>query len=135
MSVSYYYTTDVRLATQTWLKPTNAEGEVLPENYRFVARKVRPESAYSGVAIIVRQEMEASEMDNKSTSEFVAAAVNTTNLKKPVTTGCLYKPTRSTVRNCAEQWLTFTPKLGTTYDIGRKTLMLQSLSEPEFYGD
>ena len=97
-----YADPDVILATETWLNPTIAEREVLPKNYRFVARKDRHNSTYGEVAIIAGQEMEASEIDINSTSEFVAAAFNTTSLKKPVVIGYLYRPTDNNRDYCQE---------------------------------
>ena len=80
----------VVLVTETLLNPTIAELKVLAENYRFVARKDRPNSTLSGAA---RQEMESTEVDTNSTAEFVAAGFNATYTKKPVIIGCLYRPT------------------------------------------
>ena len=67
-----YCDPDVILASETWLNPTIAEREVLTANYKFVARKDRPNSSHGGVAIIAKHDMDASEVDMTATSEFVA---------------------------------------------------------------
>ena len=68
-----YCEPDIILASETWLNPTIAEQEVLPESYRFVARKYRPNSSHGGVAIIVKHDLETSEIDVQVTTELVAA--------------------------------------------------------------
>jgi hypothetical protein len=88
---------DVVLASETWLNTNIAEREVLPDNYRFVTRRDRPNSTYGGVAIIAKQDMEATEVLNSDTSEFVAASFNTTSSKKPIIIGCLYRPTDNNI--------------------------------------
>ena len=88
-----YSDPDIILATETWLNPTIAEREVLPANYKFVARKDRPNSSHGGVAIIAKHDLDASEVDTPATSEFVAVSLNCKDLKKPIILGCMYRPT------------------------------------------
>ena len=51
-----YCDPDIILASETWLNPTIAEREVLPANYKFVARKDRPNGSHGGVAIITLEQ-------------------------------------------------------------------------------
>lgn len=60
-----YFDAETILASETWLNPTIAEKKVLPANYKFVARKGRPNSSHGGVAIIVKHDLEASELDTQ----------------------------------------------------------------------
>ena len=88
-----YADPDVVLATETWLNTTIAEREVLPASYRFLARRDRTNSTYGGVAIISKHDIESTILDIPGNTEFVAASINTTSLKKPVIIGCCYRPT------------------------------------------
>ena len=88
-----YSDPDVILASETWLNPTIAEREVLPANYKFVARKDRPNSSHGGVAIIAKHDLDTAEIDTSATSEFVAASLSCKDLKKPIILGCMYRPT------------------------------------------
>jgi exonuclease III len=45
---------DIIIASETWLHQGILEREVLPENYRFVARRDRSKSAHGGVAVITK---------------------------------------------------------------------------------
>ena len=92
-----YCDPDIVIATETWLNPTIAEREVLPANYKFVARKDRPNSSHGGVAIIAKHDLDASEVDTPATSEFVAASLNCKDLKKLTILGCMYRPTDNDV--------------------------------------
>ena len=67
--------------------------EVLPEIYRSVARKDRPNSSHEGVAMIAKHDLEASEIDVQTTTELVAASFTCKNLKKPVIVCSFYRPT------------------------------------------
>jgi hypothetical protein len=58
--------------------------EVLPENYRFVARRDRLKSAHRGVAVIAKSDLEGVEVDTPSDTEFVAASFTCKYLKKPL---------------------------------------------------
>ena len=85
---------------------TIAEREVLPENYRFVARRDRSNSTYEGVAIIAKHDLDATEIDLKTSSELVAASFSCKDLKKPVNVCSLYRPTDNNLtilRNYAVQ--------------------------------
>ena len=62
-----YSDPDVILAIETWLNPTIAEREVLPANYKFVARKDRPNSSHGGVAIIAKHDLDTAEIDTSAT--------------------------------------------------------------------
>ena len=62
-SLLEYPEPNIAMASETWLNPTIVEREALPESYRFVARRDRPNSSHGGVAIIARQDLEASETD------------------------------------------------------------------------
>ena len=88
-----YSDPDVILANETWLNPTIAEREVLPANYKFVARKDRPNSSHGGVAIIAKHDLDTAEIDTSATSEFVEASLSCKDLKKPIILGCMYRPT------------------------------------------
>ena len=88
-----YSDPDVILARETWLNPTIAEREVLPANYKFVARKDRPNSSHGGVAFIAKHDLDTAEIDTSATSEFVAASLSCKDLKKPIILGCMYRPT------------------------------------------
>ena len=79
-----YCDPDVILASETWLKPTIAEREVLPANYKFVARKDRPNSSHGGVAIIAMHNLDTAEVDTSATSEFVVASLSCKDLKKVI---------------------------------------------------
>ena len=68
-----------------------AEREALPESYRFVARRDRPNSSHGGVAIIARHDLEASEICIHT--EIVAASFTGKDIKKPIIIGSLYRPT------------------------------------------
>ena len=92
-----YCDPDIILASETWLNPTIAEREVLPANYKFVARKDRPNRSHGGVAIIAKHDLDASEVDTTATSEFVAASLSCKDLKKPIILGCMYRPTDNKV--------------------------------------
>ena len=84
---------DIVLAGETWLNPSIAEREMLPDNYCFVSRHDRPNSTHGGVVIIAKCDMEATEILNSNKSEFIAASFKTTSIKKPIIIGCLYRPT------------------------------------------
>ena len=88
-----YCEPDIVLATETWLNQTIAEREILPENYRFVARRDRPNSTYGGVAIIAKHDLDATEIDLKFSSELMDASFYCKDLKKPVVVCSLYRPT------------------------------------------
>ena len=45
---------DIVLGSETWLKPSIAESEVLPPTYKFAARRDRLGSPHGGVAIITK---------------------------------------------------------------------------------
>lgn len=91
-SMLEYCDPDIIFASETWLNPTIAEREVLPANYKFVARKDRPNSSHGGVAIIAKHDLDASEVDTSATTEFVAASLSCKDLKKPIILGCMYRP-------------------------------------------
>ena len=88
-----YCERDILLASETWLNPTIAEREVLPESYLFVARKGRPNSSYGGEAIIAKHDLEASEIDVQATAELAAASFTCKDLKKPLIVCSFYRPT------------------------------------------
>ena len=88
-----YCEPEIILASEVWLNPTIAEREVLPESYRFVARKDRPNSSHGGVAIIAKHDLEASEIDVQATPELVAASFTCKDIKKPVIVCSFYRPT------------------------------------------
>ena len=90
-----YCEPDIILTSKTWLNPTIAGREVFPKSYGFVARKDRPNSSYGGVAIIARHDLDASEIDLKTTSELVAASFTGKDLKKPMIVCSLYRPTHT----------------------------------------
>ena len=99
-----YCDPDIILASETWLNSTIAEREVLPANYKFVARKDRPNSSHGGVAIIAKHDLDASEVDTTATSEFVAASLSCKDLKKPIILGCMQLTTKlNTPRTYAKQ--------------------------------
>ena len=85
-----YSDPDVILASETWLNPTIAEREVLPANYKFVARKDRPNSSHGGVAIIAKHDLDTADIDTSATSELVAASLSCKDLEKPIILGCMY---------------------------------------------
>ena len=89
-----YTDPDIILAIQTRLYPAMTEREILPDNYRFVARKDRKSDSHGGVAIIVKAEFDAVEIELITKTEFVAASYVYKNLKKqPMIVGSVYKPT------------------------------------------
>jgi hypothetical protein len=53
-----FFGDDVVIASETWLHQGILEREVLPENYRFVARRDRLKSAHRGVAVIAKSDLE-----------------------------------------------------------------------------
>ena len=65
---------DIIIASETWLHQGILERGVLPENYRFVARRDRLKSDHGGVAVIAKSDLEGVEVDTPSDTEFVAAS-------------------------------------------------------------
>jgi hypothetical protein len=51
------------------------EREVLPENYRFVARRDRLKSAHGGVAVIAKSDLEGVEVETPSDTELLIGIV------------------------------------------------------------
>ena len=90
-----YCEPDIIPASETWLNPTIADREVLPESYGFVARKDRSNTcrSYGGVAITARHDLDASEIDLKITSELVAASFTCKDLKKLIIVCSFCRPT------------------------------------------
>ena len=88
---------DIVLASETWLSPGVHEGEVLPPNYSFAARKDRQKSAHGGVAIITKSSIDASEIPLDTDSEIVAASIPTTYTSKPIIVCSLYRPTDNNI--------------------------------------
>ena len=87
-----YSQPDVVICSETWLHPNIYEREVLPENYRFAARRDRKSSPHGGVAIIVREDIDASEIEMDTSAEFVAATIPCKSSKKPIVVCALYRP-------------------------------------------
>ena len=87
-----YTEPDIIITSETWLHPGIAEKEVLPDNYRFVARKDRKSDPHGGVAIIAKSDIEGVELDLDTNTEFVAASFSCKDLKKPLIVGSLYRP-------------------------------------------
>jgi exonuclease III len=83
---------DIIIASETWLHQGILEREILPENYRFVARRDRLKSAHGGVAVIAKSDLDGVEVDTPSDTEFVAASFTCKYLKKPLIVGSLYRP-------------------------------------------
>ena len=83
---------DIIIASETWLHQGILEREVLPENYRFVARRDRLKSAHRRVAVIAKSDLEGVEVGTPSDTEFVAASFTCKYLKKPLIVGSLYRP-------------------------------------------
>jgi exonuclease III len=83
---------DIIIASETWLHQGILEREVLPENYRFVARRDRLKSAHRGVAVIAKSGLEGVEVGTPSDTEFVAESFTCKYLKKPLIVGSLYRP-------------------------------------------
>ena len=94
-SMLEYTEPDIIIASETWLHPGNAEKEVLPDNYRFVARKDKKSDPHGGVAIIAKSDIEGVELDLNTNTEFVAASFSCKVLKKPLIVGSLYRPPNS----------------------------------------
>ena len=69
-----YTDPDIILASETWLYPGITEREILPDNYRFVARKDRKSDPHGGVAIIANAEFDAVEIELTTKTEFVSSA-------------------------------------------------------------
>ena len=88
-----YTDPDIILASETWLYPDITERELLPDNYRFVARKDRKSDPHGGVAIIAKAEFDAVEIELSTKTEFVAASFACKNLKQPLVVGSVYRPT------------------------------------------
>ena len=88
---------DIILASETWLHPGIHDCEVLPDNYRFIARGDRPNDPHGGVAIIAHRELEGVQVNLPTDSEFVAASFTCKHSKKPLITGALYRPPSSDV--------------------------------------
>ena len=88
---------DIVLASETWLSPGVHEGEVLPPNYSFAARKDCQKSAHGGVAIITKSSIDASEIPLDTDSEIVAASIPTTYTSKPIIVCSLYRPTDNNI--------------------------------------
>ena len=90
-----YTDPDIILASETWLYPGITEREILPDSYRFVAPKDRKSNPHGGVAIIVKAEFDAVEIELTTKTEFVAASFVCKNLKQPLIVGSVYRPTDS----------------------------------------
>ena len=88
-----YTDPDIILASETWLYPDITERELLPDNYRFVARKDRKSDPHGGVAIIAKAESDAVEIELSTKTVFVAASFACKNLKQPLVVGSVYRPT------------------------------------------
>ena len=82
---------DIVLGSETWLKPSIAESEVLPPTYKFAARRDRLGSPHGGVAIITKAIINASEIALDGDTEIVAASIPT-NQSKPVIVCSIYGP-------------------------------------------
>ena len=84
----------ITLASVTWLNPTIAGREVLPANYKYVARNDRPNNSHGGVAIQAKHDLDASEVDTTATSELVTESLSCKDLKKHIIfIDCMYLPT------------------------------------------
>ena len=83
---------DIVLATETWLNPSIMEAEVLPPGYKFAARRDRPTSSHGGVAIITRDNIDASEIPLTTQAEMVAASIPSKSTK-PIIISSIYRPT------------------------------------------
>ena len=83
---------DIVLATETWLNPSIMEAEVLPPGYKFAARRDRPSSSHGGVAIITRDNIDASEIPLTTQAEMVAASIPSKSTK-PIIVSSIYRPT------------------------------------------
>ena len=92
---SYTCNKDIILASETWLHPGIHDCEVLPDNYRFIARRDRPSDPHGGVAVIAHRELEGVQVNLPTDSEFVAASFTCKHSKKPLITGALYRPPSS----------------------------------------
>ncbi|KAK3090310.1 hypothetical protein FSP39_010831 [Pinctada imbricata] len=86
---------DIILASETWLHPGIHDREFLPENYRFISRRDRPNDAHGGVAIIAHRELEGVEINLATETEFAAATFTCKHNKKPLVTAVLYRPPSS----------------------------------------
>ena len=83
---------DIVLATETWLNTSIMEAEVLPPGYKFAARRDRPTSSHGGVAIITRDNIDASEIPLTTQAEMVAASIPSKSTK-PIIVSSIYRPT------------------------------------------
>ena len=92
-SMLEYTDSDIILASEAWLYPGITEREILPDNYRFVARKDRKRDPHGGVAIIAKAEFDAVEIELSTKTEFVAESFVCKNLKQPLIFGSVYRPT------------------------------------------
>ena len=90
-----YTETDIILASETWLQPGITEREILPPDFRFVARKDRLKDAHDGVAIIAGSDMDGVEIDVQTSTEFVASSFPCNSPKKPLIVGSLYRPPKN----------------------------------------
>ena len=68
------------------------EAEVLPPGYKFAARRDRPTSSHGGVAIITRDNIDASEIPLTTQAEMVAASIPSKSTK-PIIVSSIYRPT------------------------------------------
>jgi len=83
---------EIILASETWLNPSITEAEILPPNYKFAARKDRSKSSHRGVAIITKDNIDASEIPLDTQTEMVAASIPSKNAK-PIIVCSIYRPT------------------------------------------
>ena len=109
-----YTDPDIILASETWLYTGITEREILPDNYRFVARKDRKSDPHGGVAIIAKAEFDAVEIELTTKTEFVAASFVCKNLKQPLTVGSVYRPTDNNFE-CTEDLCNAVSYIGRTY--------------------
>ena len=63
------------LGSETWLNKSITDGEVLPQTYKFAARRDRPENPHGGVVIVIKSTLQSSEIRTGSNTELVAASI------------------------------------------------------------